>query len=283
MANNNTVQSRIATFVTHPVFSHTILALIFLNAVIVGLETIPLVYRSYHSILVISDRVLLWVFTAEIVLRLIAEKRTHRFFMNGWNMFDFIIVAASHLFVGAHFVTVLRVLRVLRLLRTVSIVPSLRRLVNALLLTIPSLGNILLLMSLLFYIFGVMGTMLFADVAPEYFGSLSLSLLTLFQTVTLDAWSTVVWPIFNEVPWAWAYFVSFILIGTFVIFNLFIGVIVNNVEKAERREAEHEELATAKDMALLRKEIVELKRLIHNQQLERSISASSSEKDEAVQ
>mgnify|MGYP001320366930 CR=1 FL=1 len=283
MTTKATFRSYVSNIVVHPLFTHTVMALILINSVIVGLETIPKVYQSYHQWLVTFDRILLWLFTVEIVIRFIAEKRPSHFFKNGWNVFDFIIVAGGHLFAGAHFVTVLRILRVLRLLRTISVVPSLRRLVNALLWTIPSLGNILLLMSLIFYIFAVMGTMLFADVAPEYFGSLPLSLLTLFQVVTLESWASgVMRPIFEQVAWAWVYFVAFILVGTFVIFNLFVGVIVSNVEKAEQKEKEEmgeEKTVSAQELSLLRQEIAELKRLIENGQAERSVSAPVSEKE----
>lgn len=267
-----TIRPRIHSFVEHSAFSNTIVALIFLNAIIVGLETIPTVYTKYRDWLYMSDRLLLWVFTVEVVLRFIAAKPAIRFFKNGWNVFDFIIVASGHLFAGAHFVTVLRVLRVLRLLRAISVIPSLQRLVNALLLTIPALGNILLLMGLIFYIFAVMGTMLFAEVAPEYFGSLPLSVLTLFQVVTLESWASgVMRPIFAEVPWAWAYFVSFILVGTFVIFNLFVGVIVNNVEKAEQRNDEDDaDRSSAQDIARLRQEIAELKALIREERTDKT-------------
>ena len=256
MTTKATFRSYVSNIVVHPLFTHTVMALILINSVIVGLETIPKVYQSYHQWLVTFDRILLWLFTVEIVIRFIAEKRPSHFFKNGWNVFDFIIVAGGHL---------------------------LRRLVNALLWTIPSLGNILLLMSLIFYIFAVMGTMLFADVAPEYFGSLPLSLLTLFQVVTLESWASgVMRPIFEQVAWAWVYFVAFILVGTFVIFNLFVGVIVSNVEKAEQKEKEEmgeEKTVSAQELSLLRQEIAELKRLIENGQAERSVSAPVSEKE----
>lgn len=254
-------KQRITQLVHHKYFTGTILGLILFNAVVVGIETYPAIYKSHKELFYLIDKALIWIFTVEILLRMIAEKKLRHFFKNSWNWFDFLIVAAGHLFVGAHFVTVLRILRVLRVFRAISVVPSLRKLVDALLLTIPALGNILLLMSIIFYIYAVTGTMLFAEVAPEYFGSLPLALLTLFQVVTLESWASgVMWPIFNELPWSWVYFVSFVLIGTFVIFNLFIGVIVSNVEKAEGgdKSKEKDQLAELKD------EVKELKKLIIN-------------------
>lgn len=245
-------------------FNSSIIILILINAVIVGLETYPSLYSEYKSAFWIADQILLWIFTFEIGLRLLAAPSLKHFFKDSWNWFDFIIVAAGHIFVGAHFVTVLRILRVLRVFRAISVIPSLRKLVDALLLTIPALGNIMLLMSIIFYIFAVIGTMLFQDVSPEFFGSLQLSLLTLFQVVTLESWaSQVMRPIFEVFPWAWLYFVSFVLVGTFVVFNLFIGVIVNNVDKAESADKEVEN--THEEVKELRKEVQELKELIKSQ------------------
>lgn len=267
---NTSFLSYITSIVNHPIFTNSIIALIILNAIIVGLETYPAIYSAYIDWFYLADSLLLWIFTIEIVLRMIAARPTHHFFKDSWNLFDFTIVAAGHLLAGAHFITILRILRLLRVLRAISVIPSLRRLVNALLITIPSLGNIMLLMSIIFYIFGVLGTFLFAKTSPEFFGSLHLTLLTLFQVVTLESWASgVMRPIFAELPWSWIYFVSFILVGTFVIFNLFIGVIVSNVEKADKEDEDVDKKdsnSTEKELALLRQEISELKTLIQSQQ-----------------
>ncbi|GAE33526.1 ion transporter [Halalkalibacter akibai] len=250
----------IQQIVFHRGFTTTIITLILINAILVGVETYPNIYTTYKEWFFLADYILLWIFTIEITMRFIATRPTKDFFKSSWNWFDFLIVASGHLFVGAHFITVLRILRVLRVLRAISVIPSLRRLVDALLMTIPALGNIMILMSIIFYIFAVMGTMLFAGVAPEYFGNLQLSLLTLFQVVTLESWASgVMRPIFAEVPWSWIYFVLFILVGTFIVFNLFIGVIVSNVEKAN---AEEEEEKSALEMKQLRTELAEMKTML---------------------
>lgn len=264
--------AKISAIVDHSYFTNAIIFLIIINAIIVGLETYPNLYVPYSEWFFYADRLLLWLFTVEIVLRLIAVRPTRTFFRDPWNIFDFVIVLSGHIFVGAHFITVLRVLRILRVLRAISVIPSLRKIVNALLRTIPALGNIMLLMSLIFYIFGVLGTMLFSQVAPAYFGSLHVTLLTLFQMVTLDSWASgMLRPLLTEVSWAWIYFISFILVGTFVIFNLFVGVIVSNVEKAdseEQAEAErknpalHPNYELKQEVTHLRQEIAELKSIL---------------------
>lgn len=155
---------------------------------------------------------------------------------------------------------VLRILRVLRVLRAISIIPSLRKMVNALLLTIPSMGTIMILLGLFFYVYAVIGTTLFASISPEYFGSLHRTLLTLFQVITLESWASgVMYPILEQDPSSWWYFVTFILIGAFVIINLFVGVVVNNVEEASR-----EETPSPTDLKLeeMEKELKEIKALL---------------------
>lgn len=184
-----------------------------------------------------ADLSLLWIFTIEIFIRLLGSTSFRAYIKDPWNLFDVIIIVSSHAFIGAHYVTVLRVLRVLRIVRTISVVPSLRKMVSALLLTIPSMGTILLLLSIFFYIYAILGTVLFDSVAPEYFGTLHDTLLTLFQLITLDSWSSgIMRTILEDMPFAWVYFISFVIIGAFIIINLFVGVVVNNVQEAAKDE-----------------------------------------------
>jgi voltage-gated sodium channel len=274
-AQGNLLIRKVALLVDSPIFFNTVIGLILFNAVIVGLETYPAVYQPYQHLFYLAERLLIWAFTLEIALRIIATRPWYLFFKNGWNLFDFIIVASSLLFAGTYFISLLRILRVLRVLRTISVIPSLQRLVVALFRTVPAIGNILLLMSLLFYIFAVIGTILFKYAAPEYFGSLHLTLLTLFQVVTLESWASgVMRPLMLEISWSWLYFVLFILAGTFVIFNLFVGVIVNNVQqgdfagedKVASPAFEENSQAVTRELAQLRKEITELKEYLVNQQ-----------------
>lgn len=257
--------------VHHRYFTNAIIVLILINTVIIGLETYPAVYDRLHEFLYLIDKIILWIFTLEVLLKLIASKPTLRFFRDNWNIFDLLIIAASHLLAGAQFVTVLRIIRILRVLRTVSVIPSLKKLINALLLTLPSLGTIMLLMSLIFYIFGVIGTTLYRNIMPEYFGSFHTTLLTLFQVVTLESWASgVMRPLLAEAPSSWLYFVSFVLVGTFVIFNLFVGVIVSNVDKANEEESEQveggkPEAQLERDLAAVRGELAEIKQLLQRQ------------------
>ncbi len=256
--------------VNFPLFSRFITILILINAVIIGLETYPGIYDQYTSAFHLIDLIVLWIFTIEITLKLLATRPTLHYFKDGWNIFDFIIVGSGHLFIGNQFLTVLRILRVLRIFRTISVIPSLRRLVNALLLTLPSLGTIMILMMIVFYIYSVIGTVLYRDVAPDYFGTLQHSALTLFQMVTLESWASgVMRPVMEQAPYSWIYFVTFILLGTFIVLNLFVGAIVNNLQRVEAEERELEEGngndQIKQEIILLREEFKELKEVLkHN-------------------
>jgi voltage-gated sodium channel len=137
---------------------------------------------------------------------------------------------------SSQFFTVARLFRILRALRTVSVMPELQRLVTALLRSLPALGHILILLALLMYVYAAIGTSLFGEIAPEYFGSLHLSVLTLFSIITLEGWVAVMDEVLTQMPLAWIYFVSFILIATFVAMNFFVGVIVNNLQSVELEE-----------------------------------------------
>ncbi|WP_188207747.1 ion transporter [Alkalibacillus aidingensis] len=261
-----TIRQLSAKIVEHKLFQPTIIILILINAVIVGMESYRGLYENYGNWFIRIDTIILTIFTIEIIIKLLASRPMRLFFKDGWNVFDFFIVASSFIFMGSPFVTVLRILRVIRVFRTISVIPSLRKMVNALILTLPSLGTIMILLGVMFYVFSVVGTFLFRDVAPEYFGTLQHTMLTLFQIITLESWaSNIMRPVMAELWWSWIYFVAFVLAGTFVVLNLFVGVIVNNFEKIEKMENEDEEPEDLQEeVHMLRKEIKELKDLIKN-------------------
>ncbi|MEW9501762.1 ion transporter [Jeotgalibacillus marinus] len=259
------IRSRCSALSEHPYFTNIIIGLILLNAILIGFETYTGIYERNLDLFTYADQLLLWVFTIEILIRLLGSRSFKSFFSEPWNIFDFLIVASGHLLVGGHYVTVLRILRVLRVLRAISIIPSLRKMVNALIATIPSMGTIMLLLGVFFYIYGVIGTTMFKEIAPEYFGTLHASFLTLFQVVTLESWASgVMRPIIAESPSSWWFFVTFILFGTFVIFNLFVGVVVTNVEEANQAENPS---PTEIKLNQVQEELEEIKQLLRDQQV----------------
>jgi voltage-gated sodium channel len=236
-------RERLGTWIESGPVQRVIIAVIVINAVTLGLETSDVLMAQWGGLLNALDRAALAVFVVEIGLKLYAFGP--RFFRSAWNLFDFTVVAIA-LVPASGPLAVLRALRVLRVLRLVSTVPRLRFVVEALLAAVPGITSIAGLMLLLFYIFAVMSTSLFGERFPEWFGNIGASMYTLFQIMTLESWSMgIVRPVMEVYPAAWAFFVPFILIATFTMLNLFIGIIVDTMQTmheadhaADRREME---------------------------------------------
>lgn len=204
------------------------MALIILNAITLGLETSAAVMARYGFWISLFDRVALSIFVVEILGKMWVQR--WRFFRDPWNVFDFIVITIA-LVPASGPLAVFRALRVLRVLRLVTIMPSLRRVVGALLGALPGMGSIVLLLSLIFYVGAVISTKLFGENFPEWFGSLSRSLYTLFQVMTLESWSMgIVRPVMELQPMAWLFFIPFILATSFTALNLFIGVVVQAMQ-----------------------------------------------------
>ncbi|WP_141014867.1 ion transporter [Nocardioides sambongensis] len=211
-----------------------IIVVIVANAVTLGLETSSAVMDRAGGLIHALDAAFLTVFVVEIALKLFAHG--WGFFRDPWNVFDFLIVGVALVPASGPF-SVLRALRVLRVLRLVSVLPRLRFIVEALLAAIPGIGAIGALLALIFYVAAVMATSLFGDTFPEWFGSIGDSLYTLFQVMTLESWSMgIVRPVMEVHPWAWTFFVTFILLSSFTILNLFIAVIVDTMQTLHDRD-----------------------------------------------
>ncbi len=206
-----------------------IVAVILANAAILGLETSPQIMERWGNLLVTLDRLCLVVFVIEIAIKMVAYRRF--FWRSGWNLFDLAVIAVA-LVPGAGPWSVLRSLRVLRVLRLLTVIPALRKVVAAFLHSIPGLAGVVAVMAIFFYTAGVLATRLFGGTHPDWFGSLGKSLYTLFQIMTLESWSMgIVRPVMESHPLAWAFFVPFIIIATFTILNLFIGIIVSTMQE----------------------------------------------------
>jgi voltage-gated sodium channel len=221
------VRARVARFVQSQPFQRLVIGAILLNAVTLGLETSDSVMQAVGGTLKALDHGLLLLFTAELALRIYAFRG--RFFRDPWGIFDLLVVGIAWVPDGGA-LSVLRALRVLRVLRLISVVPSLRNVVEAMLAALPGMGSIVLLLALIFYVFAVMATKLFGGVMEERFGDLGATFFTLFQLMTLDDWATILKEAMEHKPWAWLFFLPFILIATFVVLNLFIGVIVESIQ-----------------------------------------------------
>lgn len=226
---------------------NTIIVLILINAAILGMETSPTIMAQYGETLIAADHAILAVFVVEIASLLAA--RGWRFFKDPWSVFDFIVVGIALIPASGPF-AVLRSLRVLRVLRLINKIPSIRRVVGALLSAIPGMSAVIGLVFILFYVCAVITTKLFSQSFPELFGDLGLSLFTLFQIMTLEGWSgDIARPIMKVYPYAWIFFVIFILTATFTVLNLFIAVIVNSLNSihSDEHAAEGNDLRTVRE------------------------------------
>lgn len=263
----NPVQQFAKRLVESQTFQHAITGVILLAAVLVGLETSKEFVAKHADLLHLLDKVVLGIFIAEIALKMIAlAPKPWHFFRDPWNVFDFAIVAACFLPIDSQGATVLRLLRLLRVLRLVRSLPRLQVLVGALLKSLPSMGYVGLFLVMHFYVYGVAAVFLFGNNDPEHFGSLPLAVLTLFIVVTGENWSTTLYTqmygcdVFgydgmealctdpSTFPvLAPLFFVSFILLGTMVILNLVIGVVMNSMQEAQEENERMDETRRGAD------------------------------------
>ena len=231
------IRIRLQSFIENARVQQFIIALILLNAVLLGMETSPSVMESAATLILTVDKAILTLFVLEILVRIYVYRLA--FWRDPWSLFDFTVVTIALVPASGPF-AVLRALRVLRVLRLLTMVPSMRRVVGALLGAIPGLASIGVMLLIFFYVFAVIATNLFGASHPEWFGTLGRSFYTLFQIMTLESWSMgIVRPVMEVYPQAWLYFIPFILIATFTMLNLFIAIIVDTMQTMHH--AEHEE------------------------------------------
>ncbi len=241
-------------------FQNFITLVILCAGVLVGVETYPDIVARHHGLLHLLDQSVLWIFVAEIVVKMGAEgSKPWNYFRDGWNVFDFLIVAACFMPISSQYVTVLRLARLLRVLKLVRALPKLQILVSALLKSIPSMAYVSVLLVLLFYVYGVAAVFIFGKNDPVHFGTLQISMLSLFRIVTLEDWTDIMYiNMFGCDQYGYAsnealctspdalpvvsplFFVTFVLFGTMIILNLFIGVIMTGMDEAQRESADSE-------------------------------------------
>ena len=228
------MRANLEAWLEQPWVGQFIVGVIVLNAIILGMETSEPLMASFGPVIIMLDRICLAIFVVELVLKLVALGP--RFFRNGWNLFDFVIVGIA-LMPASQGLSVLRALRILRVLRVISVAPRLRRVVEGFITALPGMGSVFLLMAIIFYIGSVIATKLFSDNFPQWFGSLPESAYSLFQIMTLESWSMgIVRPVMEVYPYAWAFFVPFIMVTTFAVVNLLVGLIVNSMQDAHQVE-----------------------------------------------
>lgn len=256
--------------VSHRRFEPTIIGVILFGAILLGLETSPDLANRYADWFEWLNQVVLVIFVIEAALKILAlTPRPFDYFKNGWNVFDFIIIILCLIPSTGPFAVVARTARLFRILRLVTAIPELRLIVSTLLRTIPSMGHIVMLMGMVFYMYGIAGYHLFNEHDPQHWGTLGLALLTLFRIVTLEDWTDVMYTGMELHPYTWIFFVSFVVIATFVVVNLFIAVVINNLHDARDADDEAAGLATLdsvmNEVTKLNAEVAELNRKLSKQ------------------
>ena len=216
------------------IFEYGIIALILASGALLGLATSPDIVDQYGDAIAMGNRVILGVFIAEAALKMLALAPTsQRYFRDGWNVFDFAIIVFALVPATGSFAMVARLGRLLRVLRLISAIKELRLIVGALVRSIPSVANIMMLMSIVVYIYAIVGYHLFHEADPTHWRTLGISLLSLFRVITLEDWTDIMYAAMEHNGLAWLYFLSFVVGGTFVVANLFIAVVINNLDKAK--------------------------------------------------
>lgn len=251
------------------IFQAVVISVIIVSALSIGAKTHNLP-SSFLSILAIADVAITVFFGVEIVIRYIATNNARKFFSSGWNIFDTLIVIGSLIPSGGSGVLLARLLRVFRVLRLISVVPELRLLINALLKALPRMGYIALLMFVIFYIYGAVGSILFERVNNELWGDVSIAMLTLFRVATFEDWTDVMYETMDIYPISWIYYLSFIFLTTFVFLNMMVGTVLEVMgEEHERFRAESHgetteggEPASRAQIEKLEKELAEIKSLL---------------------
>ncbi|KIN65611.1 Voltage-gated sodium channel [Sulfitobacter noctilucae] len=232
------MRNTLKTLVESPAFGWFIMSVIIFNAVLLGLETSPSVMAVVGPALLFLDKICLAIFVAELLIKIFVY-RMH-FFREGWNIFDLLVVAVA-LVPAGNSLSALRSLRILRVLRLVSTAPRLRRVVEGFISALPGMASVFSLMALIFYIGAVIATKLFGTAFPDWFGTLGRSGYSLFQIMTLESWSMgIVRPVMETYPYAWGFFIPFIMVTTFAVVNLLVGLIVNSMQDAHSEESNAE-------------------------------------------
>ena len=280
MPENSVYQNRsvkwiekLGLFVESRLAQNWITALIVLNAATLGLETEKDFIQGYEKILSIIDSLILAIFTIEILIKILY--RRFSFFKNGWNIFDFVIIGIA-LIPSSGPLSVLRTLRIFRAMRLLSVVPSMRKVTQALFVAIPGILSVGSIIILIFYVSAVLSTNFFGNEFEQWFGNIGRSMFTLFQIMTLESWSMgIVRPIMDTFSLAWAFFVPFILVTSFAVLNLFIGIIVDAMQTQSQKDNVNDQIELGEvsvqseeiraDISQLRQEVKELTKLLKSQ------------------
>ncbi|VAW84994.1 FIG01065038: hypothetical protein [hydrothermal vent metagenome] len=235
-------------------FEMAVVTIIILSAMMIGATTYDIA-PHWMSVLKGFDIAVTVFFLIELVIRMVAEKRLRDFFKKGWNIFDFLIVTASLIPIDeSELVLLARLLRIFRMLRLVSMVPEMRILMDALVKAIPRIGYVVMLMFIIFYIYGAIGSFLFEKINPVLWGDISISMLTLFRVATFEDWTDVMYETMEVFPFSWVFYLSFIFLTAFVFLNMMIGVVLDVMQEEHENHNREEGRGTAGDIATIKRQ-----------------------------
>ena len=233
-------------------FQFFIVGVIIINAISLGLYTFANVEESIGPTLVLIDEICLAIYVVELIIRILSYGRHPAdFFKSGWNVFDFVVIGSVFIPGLAQQTAILRVLRVLRIARLLRYMPDLQILARGLLRALRPLSGLLFLTILLLFLYGMAGWAFFHNVEPENWKNIGRSMLTLFTVLTLEGWPDIMYPLLDLSPWVAVYFISFVLIATFIVFNMVIGVILNSLDSAHKAENARQRAAALADDGVL--------------------------------
>ncbi len=268
------IQKKLHIIDSSKVFQATIIIVIVISALLIGVKTHNLPTKLV-SFFIIADVAITVFFALEIIIRYLAVNNFKKFFTSGWNIFDTTIVIGSLIPAGGSGVLLARLLRVFRVLRLVSMVPELRQLINALIKAIPKMSYIALLMFVIFYIYGAVGSILFEDINKVLWGDVSISMLTLFRIATFEDWTDVMYETMTVYPLSWTFYLSFIFLTAFIFLNMMVGTILEVMSEEHERDRalshgesrEGGEHASRAQIENLESELKEIKLLLQSLQV----------------
>ncbi len=264
--SNQGLQARFYQLRSNKAFELFVIFIIIFSALVIGAKTYA-IPPAVDKLIIGLDWFITLFFLTEITIRFFGEPRKRDFFKSGWNIFDTLIVTVSLIPIeDSELALIGRLVRIFRVLRMVSIIPELRTLLGSLLRAMPQLGYVALMMFIIFYIYGAVGSMFFADINEFYWGDIAISMLTLFRIMTFESWTLIMYETMEVYPFSWIYYVSFIFLAAFAFLNMIIGIVVNVMESEHRREREQEALAAGEPtLKELQDELRELKALLQKQ------------------
>ena len=264
--NLSSLEQRFARLRSNKIFELCVIAIIIMSALIIGVKTYPLPVWT-EPLIIALDWMITLFFMVELTIRFVGDENKRRFFYNGWNLFDTLIVVVSLIPIqDSELALIGRLVRIFRVLRMVSIIPELRVLLTSLLTALPQLGYVALMMFIIFYIYPAVGATFFATINPDLWGDIAISMLTLFRIMTFEDWTDVMYETMAVYPLSWAFYLSFIFLSAFAFLNMIIGIVVSVLDDEHKKLAAAEaEAAGEPTLGDLRSEIAALRALIEAQ------------------